>query len=321
MKRIIVYGLGKEFKEQQFFIENEFDIIGYCDKRKIDIEKYIAVGDIAGIDYDYVYVTSARYLDEIKEELENKYQISREKIISKDDILGHFQNAKVRRKWIIDKLGQIPEGQILLDAGAGRMQYADYCSHLKYIAQDLGEYNSKTAEGGLHGALESWDKWDTSKLNIVCDIIDMPLEDESIDVILCSEVFEHLKNPMLAVKEFSRILKRGGKLLLTAPFCCLTHMAPFFYYNGFSEYWYRDVLKDFGFEIEEIVQNGNFFTYLSQELFRVNEMAKRYSQIDLRAEEIKTITDSIRLLSKLSSSDSGSSETLCFGYMLTAVKR
>ena len=130
-----------------------------------------------------------------------------------------------------------------------------------------------------------------------------------------------MKNPVLAVKEFSRILKPGGKLILTAPVCCLSHMAPYFYYNGFSEYWYREHLKDSGFEIEEFVSNGNFFQYISQELFRVNSMAGRYCKTDLDEEEIKTITDSIKILSKLSALDYGSSETLCFGNMLSAVKK
>ncbi len=47
-------------------------------------------------------------------------------------------------------------------------------------------------------------------MDIICDIIDMPLEDGSVDAILCSEVLEHLKNPILAIKEFGRILKRRG---------------------------------------------------------------------------------------------------------------
>lgn len=164
------------------------------------------------------------------------------------------------------------------------------------------------------------DKWDTSGVNIVCDIINMPLADKSIDAILCSEVFEHLKDPVLAIKEFSRIMRKGGKLILTAPFCSLTHMAPYYYGNGFSEYWYKAHLMEHGFEIEEIIPYGNYFKYLNQELFRVNEMAKRYCEVELKEEEIKNIADSIRILSYLSASDKGSSEILCFGYMIVASK-
>lgn len=108
---------------------------------------------------------------------------------------------------------------------------------------------------------------------------------------------------------------------MTVPFCCLTHMAPYFYYSGFSEYWYKEHLADAGFEINELVSFGNFFQYLSQELFRVNEMAQQYCQTSLNADEIKTVTESIRLLSKLSALDSGSQDVLCFGIMLSATKK
>lgn len=210
MKKIIIYGLGQEYRKQRFYLENAFDIVGYSDKKEADISGYISVDKIRDCDFDFIFVTSSQYFEEIRDELIDKYSIHKEKIIYINDVLGNFQNSKVRKEWIKNKLLQIPEGNILLDAGAGQMKYAAYCRHLKYIAQDFGEYSSKTAEGGLHSELKSWDSLDKSRLDIICDVIDMPLEDESVDVILCSEVFEHLKNPILALKEFSRILKGGG---------------------------------------------------------------------------------------------------------------
>ena len=36
--------------------------------------------------------------------------------------------------------------------------------------------------------------------------------------------------------------------MLTAPFCCLSHMAPHFYYTGFSRHFYEKWLKELGFE-------------------------------------------------------------------------
>ena len=45
----------------------------------------------------------------------------------------------------------------------------------------------------------------------------LPFKDNSFDLIWCSEVIEHLKNPAKTVKEFYRILRPGGKMLLTTP--------------------------------------------------------------------------------------------------------
>jgi SAM-dependent methyltransferase len=45
----------------------------------------------------------------------------------------------------------------------------------------------------------------------------IPLDDEVADVVICQEGIEHLPNQLKAFKEFSRILKPGGKLIITTP--------------------------------------------------------------------------------------------------------
>ncbi len=200
-----------------------------------------------------------------------------------------------------------------MDAGAGEMRYKPYCKHLNYISQDFCGYNPNEKKGICDS-----DKWDTSGVDIISDIIDIPMDDCSVDAILCSEVFEHLKNPVLAIKEFSRIIKTGGELILTAPFCCLTHMAPYFFYNGFSEYWYKEHLKDYGFEIEEIEPYGNFFQYLNQELLRLPKVIEKYCGMEMGKDDIQKVSEVMKALLKYQENDSGSSEILCFGIMVKA---
>lgn len=45
--------------------------------------------------------------------------------------------------------------------------------------------------------------------------MEIPLSDNSYDIIIFMEVIEHLYNPSFALKEFYRILKPGGRLYLT----------------------------------------------------------------------------------------------------------
>ena len=42
-------------------------------------------------------------------------------------------------------------------------------------------------------------------------------EDEKFDVVLCSEVLEHLFDPLEAIREAHRVLKPGGRYLVTVP--------------------------------------------------------------------------------------------------------
>ncbi len=54
-----------------------------------------------------------------------------------------------------------------------------------------------------------------------CRIVDvnkkLPFKNKSFDLIWCSEVIEHLDNPEKSVREFKRILKKNGDLILTTP--------------------------------------------------------------------------------------------------------
>lgn len=45
----------------------------------------------------------------------------------------------------------------------------------------------------------------------------LPFENESFNYIVCVEGIEHLENPFLLIREFSRVLKRNGKLIITTP--------------------------------------------------------------------------------------------------------
>lgn len=67
--------------------------------------------------------------------------------------------------------------------------------------------------------------------SIVGDIHKMPFADGSFDTILCTEVFEHLHSPEIAVREMLRVLRPGGTLLLTTRFLFPVHDAPHDYYR------------------------------------------------------------------------------------------
>jgi len=63
-------------------------------------------------------------------------------------------------------------------------------------------------------------------VDVISDITSIPLPDASFDACLCTEVLEHLPHPIEALRELARLLRPGGRLILTAPFCSLTHFSP-----------------------------------------------------------------------------------------------
>lgn len=172
----------------------------------------------------------------------------------KEDNIG-IDNQKFRDDWLKEKLATISRNSSILDAGAGELQYKKFCNHLKYTSQDFAKYDGKGNQSALQPG-----NWDNSKLDIISDISSIPRPSNSFDAIMCIEVLEHLPYPNEAFKEFSRLLKTNGKLILTAPFCSLTHFAPYHFSTGFNKYFYEEILNSNGFKVLEIVPNGNYYT-------------------------------------------------------------
>jgi ubiquinone/menaquinone biosynthesis C-methylase UbiE len=56
----------------------------------------------------------------------------------------------------------------------------------------------------------------------------LKLQDNSIDFLACSEAFEHLPEPRLALREFARVVKPGGRIVIQSPNAVrLRNMNPF----------------------------------------------------------------------------------------------
>jgi GT2 family glycosyltransferase len=53
--------------------------------------------------------------------------------------------------------------------------------------------------------------------DLSADVMDLSLQDNSIDFIMARHLFEHLIDPLEALQEWKRVLKPGGKVLITTP--------------------------------------------------------------------------------------------------------
>jgi ubiquinone/menaquinone biosynthesis C-methylase UbiE len=206
-----------------------------------------------------------------------------------------FESNEVeRRKWVEKQLNFISAGKKILDAGCGTQQYKTYCKHLKYHAQDFAKYDGKGDGQGLQK-----NNWKYGELNYIGDIWKIDEKDNFFDVILCTEVIEHILYPNETIKEFSRLLKPNGTLILTAPVCSIPHFSPYYYYNGFSEYYYKEMARLNSFEIVSIKSNGDAFEYIGGEIFRSISALKNPYRIVFRFISIGYIL-LLKILSKVS---------------------
>ncbi len=80
------------------------------------------------------------------------------------------------------------------------------------------------------------------------DAHDLPFNDCSFENILCTEVLEHLHSPWVAITEMHRVLKPGGRLILTTRFVYPIHDAPHDYFR-FTEYGLKSLFKEWDIEV------------------------------------------------------------------------
>lgn len=222
-------------------------------------------------------------------------------------------NEARREAWIAHKLAALPAGWRLLDAGAGEQRHRSLCGHLEYVAQDFAAYRPDADEIGLQ-----MPQWDYGQLDIISDICAIPLLDASFDAVLCTEVLEHVPSPRSALLELARLLRPGGILLLTAPFCSLTHFSPHHYVSGFSRHYFTRVLSECGLEVCSIEPNGGFFDFLAQELRRSDSVASRYAGVRPRWCDRVGLRLVLGWLQAAADRDAGSSELLTFGFHVEA---
>lgn len=231
-----------------------------------------------------------------------------------------IRNAAARERWIAHTLEALPPGGSLLDVGAGEGRFRRNCDHLDYIAQDIAQYDGHGNERGLHTG-----QWDVRGLDLVCDLYDIP-EERLYDAVLCSEVLEHVTDPVAAIEKLARLVRVGGTLIVTAPFVSVTHLAPYHYATGFSEYFYRHHLDRLGFTIERLEPNGGYFDFLDQELSRIPFVRRTYGRSwadPLLLATTLAVRACIRLLAATDGEPDrrNSSELLTFGWHVVARRR
>jgi len=123
----------------------------------------------------------------------------------------------------------------MLDVGCGTSPFREFFSNMDYTGVDKFEEREDIIQADAH---------------------ELPFEENSFDLVLCTEVIEHTEKPRKVLSEINRVLKDGGELILTTPQTWCLHYEPNDYYR-YTKYGLEHLLEDQGFEIEEMEQFGN----------------------------------------------------------------
>jgi len=152
--------------------------------------------------------------------------------------------SKKSKKFIDEKISEIARRKVVLDVGGGE-PFTKWLSEYRELFKDC-DYRTMDYDN-------------TTGADIVGNIHQIPMKDESVDAIVCSSVLEHVENPIVATKEMYRILKKGGLLFVHVP-----SIYPYHARKGhYPDYWrfFDDTIqllfKDFS--KVEFVKRGGYF--------------------------------------------------------------
>lgn len=128
-----------------------------------------------------------------------------------------------------------------LDAGAGQLAWRPFlrARASDYLAVDRGAGHPD--------------------LDLCCDLEGrIPLPDGSIDTIFCCSVLEHTHDPAAILREFRRILRPGGHVVLSVPFLYYLHDPPRDYWR-FSRYCVANMAESAELDVIECTTCGGLF--------------------------------------------------------------
>ena len=166
----------------------------------------------------------------------------------------------------IKSMANCIEGSKLLDIGCGSKPYKNHFNVKHYIGLDT--YNS----GHDHK---------DSKVDIYYDGINLPFDDEEIDIVFSSEVFEHVADLDNLLNEIHRVLKKDGTLFLSCPFVWDEHEQPYDFVR-FTSFGIKKLATDKNFFVSKYSKSSNYLetifqmitAYIYQHIFPKNKLIK-----------------------------------------------
>jgi SAM-dependent methyltransferase len=132
--------------------------------------------------------------------------------------------------------GKFQSKDTILDIGCGEKPYYHKSIKAKIIGLDIKH---------------------TKKTHIVGNAVSLPFKKDKFEGIVCVNSLYYYDDPSVAVKQFSNVLKKEGKLVIITPFIYPIHDAPDDKYR-FTEYGLKQILKN-NFDIKQIRPIGGIF--------------------------------------------------------------
>ena len=161
-------------------------------------------------------------------------------------------NLNSSREYLYDFISEaaasLPTNALVLDAGAGHSLYKKLFSDFCYESADFRQVDKRYGE-----------------ITYVCDLRAIPVEDNRYDMVLLTQVLEHVPEPKIVLGEIYRVLKPKGELWLSAPLFYEEHLIPFDFYR-YTQFGFKYLLETVNFKIKRMEWLEGYYGTFSYQL-------------------------------------------------------
>ena len=118
-----------------------------------------------------------------------------------------------------DRLGIGPKTRVLdIGCGMGRHSFEAFRRGARVTAADLDGGALAEVDKMSEAMVEAGEAPRGARLQTrVVDVLDMPFAGGSFDVVIASEILEHIPDDIAAMAEITRVLRPGGRAAITVP--------------------------------------------------------------------------------------------------------
>lgn len=155
----------------------------------------------------------------------------------------------------------------LLDVGCGDKPHADVLA--PHISAHVGVEFTPTFEGSVSAR--------SVRADVVYSGDRLPFRDGEFDTVLSNQVLEHVTDPHALFAEMIRVLRPGGRTIVTVPFSFRIHSAPTDYHR-FTRYALEHMCETHHLTVEVLEPRGGLWRVIGHKI--TTYLAFRVARLD-----------------------------------------
>lgn len=149
----------------------------------------------------------------------------------------------------------------LLDVGCGVMPYRKFINSNAEISEYIGMDLQNSAVYGH------------AQPDIFWDGFNIPLDANTVDSVLLTEVLEHCPEPLKVLNDINRVLKVDGTVVFSVPFLWYLHESPWDFYR-YTPFAIKKMFQETGFDFEKLeIYGSNDLAFLHSYLIWLKKSA------------------------------------------------